>query len=301
MAAASVSPAPYRRMGLMSSSLPPSSPCQNANQDDPASPDGVTSAVGDDDEGEILATPGTQSKAPASPVEVATVVDTRGQKPAADGGENEAPADKPKRKRESKKKQPKSKKAVEAAEDAEAAEGSGDDAKAAEDADGDDKSEGSGDEAQGAAKKRGRLSKEVKAKALAIRQRYDQDLEALALQSGKTVASLLEAVGEVVPEGRALNKWNAFQSYAVHQDGYGMVKKEEQSIVEFKKEIHDLYNVKVEEADGELEDIVEWYKVELAAQTADKHNAGYTVKELEKFTSPFINRVCLTIVNFHGD
>ena len=41
----------------------------------------------------------------------------------------------------------------------------------------------------------------VKSKALAIYQRYDQDLKALALESGKTMAMLLEAVRELVPEG----------------------------------------------------------------------------------------------------
>lgn len=140
-------------------------------------------------------------------------------------------------------------------------------------------------------KKRGRLSKVVKAKALAIRQRYDQELEALALESGKTVATLLEAVRELVPEGRALNKWNAFQSYAVHPEGYGMSKKDEQSKADFQKEIHELYNEKLEEADGELDSIVEWYRMELAIQTVDKRAEGYTSKELEKFTLPFINRV----------
>lgn len=306
---ASVSPLPYRHGELMSSSLPPSSPCRNSDEDDRASPvENVTAAnaqgqnvdrekpiakpkrgrqtkgkrpqalkskgrePNDDGEGEVGVTaPSDEGKGPNAEAEAK---DDEGESDVTKGGTSKKGTGKSK-------------------------EGTGKerDGNAAEDAGVMDEIEQSEDEASGPPKKRGRLSKEVKSKALAIRQRYDQDLEALALESGKTVATLLEAVGEVVPEGRALNKWNAFQSYAVHPEGYGMVKKEEQSNVEFKKEIHDLYNVKVEQEDAELDEIMDWYKMELAAQTADKRMAGYSVKELEKFSLPFINRVCSLFSN----
>lgn len=85
-----------------------------------------------------------------------------------------------------------------------------------------------------------------------------------------------------------MNKWNTFQSYAVHPDGYGMAKKDDQSKEDFQQEIHDLYN---DEGEAELEEIVEWYRMELAAQTVKLRAGGYTPKELEKFSLPFINRV----------
>lgn len=299
-AAAAASPLPYRHGELMSSSLPPSSPCRNSEQDDQSSPVQDVEA-----RREVLARP-----------------------PSADGN-NEKPTAKPKRRGglKGKGRQTRIGKGLDAilededvtgasnegkgkgknaegnaehnnTETSEEGTGKEKSAKAAEDADVADGAEQSEDETSGPPKKRGRLSKEVKSKALAIRQRYDDDLHALAVESGKTVATLLEAVGDIVPEGRSINKWNAFQCYAVHEDGYGMVKNEEQSNTEFKKEIHDLYSLKVEEADGELEQIVDWYKTELAAQTVEKRVEGYATKELEKFSLPFINKVCFIIVIF---
>lgn len=76
-----------------------------------------------------------------------------------------------------------------------------------------------------------------------------------------------------------------------------MVKKDDQSKADFQKEIHDLYD---EEGDEELEEIVEWYRMELAAQTVEMRAGGYTPKELENFSLPFINRVGIFSFYFHG-
>lgn len=142
-----------------------------------------------------------------------------------------------------------------------------------------------------AEKKRGRLSKDVKAQALALRERYHKELEALATKEGKTVGALLQAVGDVVQDNRGLNRWNAFQSYAIHPTGLNMERKEGQTEKEFKDEIRTLYCQKRDGNEEEFDTSLEWYRKMVAAQTTEKRLAGLTEKELQKLALPFINRV----------
>lgn len=83
--------------------------------------------------------------------------------------------------------------------------------------------------------------KEVKVWALAICQEYHSKLEALAEEKGKTLGVLLEAVGDVVHNNRGLNRWNAFQAYAIRPDGLAMEQKVEQTEGKFQEEIRELY------------------------------------------------------------
>ncbi|KAJ3780711.1 hypothetical protein GGU10DRAFT_380302 [Lentinula aff. detonsa] len=149
-------------------------------------------------------------------------------------------------------------------------------------------------ESEGAGKTKGRLSKAVKAEAFAIRQHYHDELEALAKKSGKNLSTLLEAIGDIVPNTRALNSWNAYQSYAVNPDGLGLVRQENQSEAEFTADIRDRYvklrNRESEPSDLNLDGILEWYRKEILEETAEQRAGGYTKKEIEKLCGAFINR-----------
>lgn len=150
-----------------------------------------------------------------------------------------------------------------------------------------------------AEKKRGRLSKELKEEALALRQRYHDDLEALATREGKTVSALLRAVGDVVQDNRGLNRWNAFQAWAMHPEGLKMKQKKGQTEKEFQEEIRATY-IRMRDGDDEEFDIaMEWYRKTVASQTTEKRLEGLSYKDLEKLAAPFINRVGHSYVCFH--
>lgn len=144
---------------------------------------------------------------------------------------------------------------------------------------------------KGLDKKKGRISKKVKAQALAIREEYHKKLEALAEKEGKSVGALLHAVGDVVRDNRGLNRWNAFQAYATHPEGLHMERKEGQSDKEFQKEIRALYRQKRDGNEEEFERTMTWYKQMIATQTAEKCFEGLSEKELHKLAEPLINRV----------
>ncbi|KAJ3725302.1 hypothetical protein C8R42DRAFT_640187 [Lentinula raphanica] len=150
--------------------------------------------------------------------------------------------------------------------------------------------------------KKGRLTKALKAEAFAIRQRYHDELEALAKRSGKNVSTILEAIGNIVPENRALNRWNAYQSYARHADGLGMKPDKGQSEEEFQAKICERY-IKLrddgpEENELDLNAILEWYKMGMAEDTALKRMKGRSKKELEKLCDPLINRFNSNLMKF---
>ncbi|KAE9405475.1 hypothetical protein BT96DRAFT_988510 [Gymnopus androsaceus JB14] len=139
-------------------------------------------------------------------------------------------------------------------------------------------------------KKQGRLSKDVKAQALALHQQYHDNLEALVTKEGKTVGCLLQAVGDVVRDNRALNQWNGFQAFTVHPNGLNMKPKEGQSNKDFQEEIRVLYLEKRNDNDEEeFKGAMEWYKKAMATQTAEKRLEGLSEKELQKLAAPFIN------------
>lgn len=150
-----------------------------------------------------------------------------------------------------------------------------------------------------AEKRRGRLSKELREEALALRQRYHDDLEALATREGKTVSALLRAVGDVVQDNRGLNRWNAFQAYATHPEGLKMKQKKGQTEREFQEDIRAAY-IRMRDGDDEEFDVaIEWYKKTVASQTTEKRLQGLSHKDLEKLAVPFINRVGHRNVCFH--
>lgn len=143
--------------------------------------------------------------------------------------------------------------------------------------------------------RRGRLSKEVREQALALRQRYHNDLEALAAKEGKTVGALLRAVGDVIQDNRALNRWNAFQAYAMHPDGLNLKQKKGQTEREFQEDIRALYLEKRDGDDEEFDEAIEWFTKMVASQTTEKRLEGLSEKELQKLAAPFINRVGLAV------
>lgn len=69
-----------------------------------------------------------------------------------------------------------------------------------EDEDNEDNEEGGDSKNKG-----GRLSKSAIAQAHAIRQKYQDDLQALADKEGKSFAAILSAVGDSVPDTRSIN------------------------------------------------------------------------------------------------
>ncbi|KAJ3729337.1 hypothetical protein C8R42DRAFT_715640 [Lentinula raphanica] len=150
------------------------------------------------------------------------------------------------------------------------------------------------DESQEEKGRKGRLSRAVKAEAFAIRQRYQEELEDLAKRSGKNLSTLLEVVGDVVPDNRSLNPWNAFQQYAVHPDGLGLCTGVNRNEVQLKDEILKRYNKlqkgEVEEGKLDLDGIMEWYWTEMAQETLEERTKGYTRKATERLCLPFINR-----------
>ncbi|KAJ3963822.1 hypothetical protein EV361DRAFT_956580 [Lentinula raphanica] len=143
-------------------------------------------------------------------------------------------------------------------------------------------------------RRKGRLSKAVKVEAFAIRRRYQEELEALAKRSGKNLSTLLEVVGDVVPDNRSLNPWNAFQQYAVHPDGLGMRTGVNRTEAQLKEEIRKRYSKlqdgEVEPGKLDLDGIMDWYRTEMAHETVEERTRGYTRKEIEKLCLPFINR-----------
>lgn len=157
-------------------------------------------------------------------------------------------------------------------------------------------------QSEGQSKNKGRLPQAVKAEAFAIRQRYQDELEALAKKSGKNLSTLLEAIGDIVPDTRAVNSWNAYQCYAVNPDGLGLVRQETQTEAEFTADIRERY-VKLRDGESEpsefnLDGVLEWYRKEILEGTAVQRAGGYTKKEIEKFCGPFINRVSFLHVQF---
>ncbi|KAE9391185.1 hypothetical protein BT96DRAFT_945583 [Gymnopus androsaceus JB14] len=141
--------------------------------------------------------------------------------------------------------------------------------------------------------KGGRLSRSAIAQAQAIRQKYQDDLQALADKEGKTFAAILSAVGDTVSDTRSLNPWNAFQAYATHPDGLGMTKAQDESTAHFKKRIREAYRDKcegVDDVEGEFAEILEWYSTAIASQTAQKRLEGLSEKQLVKIAGPFNNR-----------
>ncbi|KAJ3711461.1 hypothetical protein DFJ43DRAFT_1161736 [Lentinula guzmanii] len=121
-------------------------------------------------------------------------------------------------------------------------------------------------ESEEAGKTKGRLLKAVKAEAFAIRQRYHDELEALA------------------------------KNYAVNPNGLGLVRHENQSEAEFTADIRDCYvklrNRESEPSDLNLDGILEWYRKEILEETAEQRAGGYTKKEIEKLCVAFINWGC---------
>ncbi|KAJ3738367.1 hypothetical protein EV360DRAFT_90566 [Lentinula raphanica] len=163
----------------------------------------------------------------------------------------------------------------------------------------DEQDEGDTDHSQPAEASRpkgskGRLSKAVQAEAFAIRQQYHSELEALAKKSGKNLSTLLAAVGDIVSDNRAMNVWNAFQSYAVHPDGLNLKHRRDQTEAEFGAEIQKRYTqLRNGEGDAKalsLDDILEWYRDGMEEDTAEKRIGGYTRKDIKKLCKPSINR-----------
>ena len=147
-------------------------------------------------------------------------------------------------------------------------------------------------------KKPGRLSKAIISQAYALRQKYHADLQHLATKEGKTVTSLLLAVGDTLPDGRALNTWNAFQAYATHPEGLKMECQEGQSPTEFQESIRAAYRKKqdgAEDVEEAFADVVEWYMERLSAQTANSRMKGLSEKKLKDIAKPFNNRVSFVI------
>ncbi|KAE9391690.1 hypothetical protein BT96DRAFT_1001057 [Gymnopus androsaceus JB14] len=141
--------------------------------------------------------------------------------------------------------------------------------------------------------KGGRLSRSAIAQARGIRQKYHDDLQALADKEGKTFAAILSAVGDTVSDTRALNPWNAFQAYAMHPDGLGMTKGQDESTADLKKRIRAAYHKKcngVDDVEEEFSEILEWYSTTIASQTAQKRLEGLSEKQLVKIAGPFNNR-----------
>ena len=145
------------------------------------------------------------------------------------------------------------------------------------------------DETDGVGKKPGRLSKAIISQAYALRQKYHDDLQHLATKEGKTVTSLLLAVGDTLPDGRALNTWNAFQAYATHPEGLKMECQEGQSPTEFQESIRAAYRKKrdgAEDVEEAFADVVEWYMERLSAQTANSRMKGLSEKKLKDIAKP---------------
>ncbi|KAF9070993.1 hypothetical protein BDP27DRAFT_1419523 [Rhodocollybia butyracea] len=140
------------------------------------------------------------------------------------------------------------------------------------------------------AKKRGRLSKETIKQAHALRQTYHDELEALALKDGKSVAALLSAVGDTVLDSRSLNPWNVFQAYTTHPEGLGMERHEDKSIADFNTELLAAYrkmHAEAEDTEDAFKDIMRWYRKQLYEQTATMQNGGLSDKQLPKIVAPF--------------
>jgi hypothetical protein len=155
-----------------------------------------------------------------------------------------------------------------------------------------------GDNEERSVKKPGRLSKEAIEQAHALRQTYHDELEALALKEGKSVAALLTAVGDTVLDSRSLNPWNAFQAYATHPEGLAMERQQDQSITEFNSDILAAYRrqrAEAEDVEHAFDEVMEWYRKELDDQTAAMRTHGLTDKQLKKIVKPFNARVSLFI------
>ncbi|KAE9386992.1 hypothetical protein BT96DRAFT_948701 [Gymnopus androsaceus JB14] len=106
------------------------------------------------------------------------------------------------------------------------------------------------------------------------------------------VGCLLQAVGDVVRDNRALNQWNGFQAFAVHPDSLNMKPKEGQSNKDFQEEIRVLYLEKHNDDDEEeFKGAMEWYKKAMATQTAKKRLKGLSEKELQKLAGCQIYKV----------
>ncbi|KAF9066264.1 hypothetical protein BDP27DRAFT_1424053 [Rhodocollybia butyracea] len=152
--------------------------------------------------------------------------------------------------------------------------------------------------------KAGRYPLELLWKANDLRQAYDQGIADLAMEYGKSVQGIYQAIGEDLKSSRQISSWNVFEAYMTAPDGGDLLKPAEMSAQDFVLYIRSLYKEQMEEAIGEgwntaaqaaacraeLASEIDWYNNRLDLQLLEERRGGLSKKTIAKLLEGFAQK-----------